>query len=399
MSLKEAHQKIDQLEKRLREQEELNTHLAQKVDFLVGLFQHNLNRQDVSDPFALHLASQLGLSEIVYSILDNGMNPDAKNNEGQTALMIAAGRGYCDLCCELLIRGASIDLRDCHGYAAINNAISNQHLKVYTFLKDQGALYEIGCFFSFWAVPVNTLRSLQSLIPHEQAITEGKLVLVSEAVPREKLLFLSHHWLQDKNPDDSIGSKISQIHDVLSRNEMAEVELVWIDYMCVPQQQQHSLQRAIDSLAYYVRRCDNFVSLIGNGDRASLQKYNSRGWCLYEQFAAVSPVKGIRLRPVFPRMYFHNKDTKQLVLNTLMVDRVDPLSGDFTNQGDKKKIAPCLLLLCDEISKLTTEATINSAAERIRQTAEDVIDPSFLRRLRNMFHFGFGGAKMFEQLI
>src|SRR5512138_3821768 len=64
----------------------------------------------------------------VASVLKNGANVNASNEEGTTALMLAAGLGKLDLV-ELLIKsGATVDATDARGWTALMKALFNYEM-------------------------------------------------------------------------------------------------------------------------------------------------------------------------------------------------------------------------------------------------------------------------------
>lgn len=67
-------------------------------------------------------AVSLGNKEIVSTFLDNGFDPNEKNESGQTPLMAAALRGNVDVVEVLLARGAKPNLVDNEGMTAVDFA-------------------------------------------------------------------------------------------------------------------------------------------------------------------------------------------------------------------------------------------------------------------------------------
>lgn len=61
------------------------------------------------------------------------------DQEGQTVLFAAAGRGYQDICKVLLDRGADLNFRDKSGRSALHMSIASNHYATVKFLLEQGA--------------------------------------------------------------------------------------------------------------------------------------------------------------------------------------------------------------------------------------------------------------------
>lgn len=61
------------------------------------------------------------------------------DEQGQTVLFAAAGRGYQDICKVLLDRGADLNFRDKSGKSALHMSIASNHYATVKFLLEQGA--------------------------------------------------------------------------------------------------------------------------------------------------------------------------------------------------------------------------------------------------------------------
>ena len=182
--------------------------------------------------------------------------------------------------------------------------------------------------------------------------TPGLLVVAEEFIQQfgGKIVFASHKWRQVRHPDDSNKTKFTQLKDMLTRKAMGDVKLIWLDYSCVPQDDDEKMQKAINSFADYVKCCNAFVMLIGNHGDATLQEYNKRGWCRLERIAACCAAIERNLI-----IYVHNATNNRLLQAGNVEDAlprtcasVNPIEGDFT--GDKisavQRIVPVLRDLC-----------------------------------------------------
>ena len=183
------------------------------------------------------------------------------------------------------------------------------------------------CTYLFWVVSVVEFEKLDRFYTHEQAqeIPGLLLLLVVERgqfkkwrvvgtnieIERYMILFISHKWLEEKHPDDAEKTKMKQIKKLLKKPEFKAVKYMWLDYFCIPQdtskpKRKERQQRAINSIAYYVKSCQYFVTLFGNNEPATLEIYNGRGWCRFERFISIMCCKEYQ-------SFFHNKDDDKLL--------------------------------------------------------------------------------------
>ena len=86
--------------------------------------------------FAVCACETAGLdsSELVHLLLVNGADPNLKNNQGETALLIAAARGRFDLVQMLVRYGAKARKLDQRGDTAITLATQAHHDEIAVFL-------------------------------------------------------------------------------------------------------------------------------------------------------------------------------------------------------------------------------------------------------------------------
>src|SRR5689334_5922850 len=63
----------------------------------------------------------------INAFIDAGMNPNAQDDDGRTALISAAARGDLETVNALLARSADVNVRDKRGYTALSHAIEARY--------------------------------------------------------------------------------------------------------------------------------------------------------------------------------------------------------------------------------------------------------------------------------
>jgi len=213
--------------------------------------------------------------------------------------------------------------------------------------------------YGFYVVPKESLMSLERLIKHENAKEEGLLVCLEtkqafstwtnkedgSEVTREQILFVSQRWLEgkrdDPHPDDDENTKLIFLQYIITSNP--EFQYIWIDYLCVPQNQKALQQDAINSLPYYVRSSGTMISICGNSGEATIEVYTSRGWCRMEQLSSRIATKSQAGDSLKTRLLIGNKDDKSLnEMVELKEDQLNPLKGNFFDSHDKDRLLPVI---------------------------------------------------------
>lgn len=88
-------------------------------------------------------AVQAGDLERAHTLLQGGANPNARNEEGVTVLMVAAGNGHFELVEALIETGVDVNATDVRGWTALMKAIYNYDRNV-GFPEIVGRLIEAG---------------------------------------------------------------------------------------------------------------------------------------------------------------------------------------------------------------------------------------------------------------
>jgi hypothetical protein len=101
-----------------------------------GIDVNAKNRQGMT---ALMAATIKGDFDIVKALLDRGADPNSRDNLGRTPLMFAAQKGNLNIARVLLAKGAEINAIDLNHFNALSVAKASRHTQMVNFLKEHGA--------------------------------------------------------------------------------------------------------------------------------------------------------------------------------------------------------------------------------------------------------------------
>merc|ERR1712087_72524 len=117
-------------------------------------------------------------------------------------------------------------------------------------------------------------------------------------VANNPTVFVSHQWLGFREPDpDNIHfpAIVAACRALCEKLGISPNQLyLWVDYLSIPQTNNHLKQLAIESLAQYASNCRYFLVVCPNATHANTRKqcgptsYARRGWCRLEQWARVN---------------------------------------------------------------------------------------------------------------
>ena len=99
----------------------------------------NVNAKDRDGSTALMIASERGDAEVVKLLLENGADPNAGDTSGYTALMFASYSGDLEIAKLLVKKGADVNARDKDGWTALMFASIEKKTEVADFLRKHGA--------------------------------------------------------------------------------------------------------------------------------------------------------------------------------------------------------------------------------------------------------------------
>ncbi len=100
----------------------------------------DINAKDKEGNTALILATEKGYTEIVHALLSKGADINAKGKYGYTALILAAEKGYTEIVHALLSKGADVNAKNISGYTALISAAQRHYtIEIVDVLLSKGA--------------------------------------------------------------------------------------------------------------------------------------------------------------------------------------------------------------------------------------------------------------------
>lgn len=152
--------------------------------------------------------------------------------------------------------------------------------------------------FPMCVMAVDDFERLGELVQHEVARDSGKLQFVDKAEiirqmrDEEGVVFISHQWAGFDAPDpDGVQYRAMLDAIVALQRKGISCRWIWVDYLCIPQQNKSQQQNAIDSLTVYVSHSSVFVTVAPATKHANIDvtldmmSYSDRGWCRLEQLS------------------------------------------------------------------------------------------------------------------
>ncbi|KAB0794943.1 hypothetical protein PPYR_11782 [Photinus pyralis] len=139
--------------------------------------QVQVDDRDENGTTALMLAALKGRISFVKELLSHGADPNAEDNDSWSALLCASKEGFADVCHELLEHGAMVDHRDMGGWTAIMWATYKGRTDVVSLLINRGAdinahgNYHISSLL--WAAGRGYTQIAQALISHGVKVNVG----------------------------------------------------------------------------------------------------------------------------------------------------------------------------------------------------------------------------------
>ncbi|KAL4589734.1 hypothetical protein LXL04_002643 [Taraxacum kok-saghyz] len=138
--------------------------------------ENMLARGRMDLPLSLCFATLRGDDQLLLKLLKRGLDPNESDNNGRTALHIAASKGNVNCVILLLDYGADPNSRDSEGNVPLWEAILNNHEPVTVILKDNRATLSSGDIgqFACIAAEQNKLDVIKKIITHGGDITLPK---------------------------------------------------------------------------------------------------------------------------------------------------------------------------------------------------------------------------------
>ena len=152
--------------------------LAKKAAPTQGGSAQPPRQQESVSPAVLHRAAQVGDIEVLMAALASGVEVDARDGRGWTALMHAVNKGYPLLVEPLLAANASVNLRAPDGATALLMAVAFGYTEIVAMLMRAGAEVSIPGQKGETAVDVARLRYGQPEVAREQGLDAAVIALV-----------------------------------------------------------------------------------------------------------------------------------------------------------------------------------------------------------------------------
>jgi ankyrin repeat protein len=124
----------------------------------------NIEAKDINGQTALVAATLAGHKNMVQMLLEKGANIEAKGRNGQTALVAAALEGYKDIVQMLLEKGAKIEAKDIDGLTALIAATLPGRKDIVQSLLEKGANIEAKDNAGLTALITATLRGHKDIV-------------------------------------------------------------------------------------------------------------------------------------------------------------------------------------------------------------------------------------------
>ena len=135
----------------------------------------------------LIIASQFGHEEIVRLLLANGADVNAKPDNGQTALIVASVHGLVEIADLLLAAGADVDAREESGTTPLMVASYAGHTELVDLLLAAGADVNLPVLL------VNAIQALPEELQRDPSVLVKLLVLADSTIQGEDQ-FLAQGW-------------------------------------------------------------------------------------------------------------------------------------------------------------------------------------------------------------
>jgi len=129
---------------KLKEMSDEDFNILSNLDFLeikkLVLHGVDVNAKDKNGCTALMWVASRGHVNIVKLLIDLGADVNLQDNNDNTALMVAAKNGYADIVKLLISVGADINLKDSNGQTALMLALHDNHKEIVKLLITSGAI-------------------------------------------------------------------------------------------------------------------------------------------------------------------------------------------------------------------------------------------------------------------
>lgn len=161
-----------------------------KVDSMLKSLDINHKNQNLEN--LLHIIVPENRIESVKWLIKNGIDFDATDANGITALMLACKYGYIDSVEELLKNTKQHNIEDYKGHSAIEYAVHNNHFKVYKklkpFIKDINRKNKKGQTLLHLAINVRNQKVIEDLYQDKDFIFSDEILFYKNTYENKEIL-------------------------------------------------------------------------------------------------------------------------------------------------------------------------------------------------------------------
>jgi len=232
---------------------------------------------------ALHLASLYGQSQVVYYLVDTvGMDPEEKNGNGATSIDCAFAGGQTELIRYFMEKTCKDVFPANAPKETVNFCLAQK------FLQRARKTVSVLSLSNVYVLPVNRFLECGKIPNFQDCIESGWLKSAEDLDATSKLLFISHRWETEYQPDPNNTQYLVVVEFLQESTE--SFDYVWVDYSCIIQDKasetfQMQLSN-IPAVLFFSTHC-LVVPVINASSISDLKDFLARGWSQLETIVSM----------------------------------------------------------------------------------------------------------------